>query len=145
MIPKFIQKFFSFIGGLIKKVTPEVKHVVSVGIALVENFKKFADSEAADVLTALIPGIADDAAKEVIRRVLPSILKELHLIQDVLDSKEIADAIIKINEMGDVGKAIINHGIASAINNELSENIGSLSQAFITTEVVYKAEKEKIN
>ena len=41
--------------------------------------KKFADSPASDVLTAIIPGDIDDKIKEVLRAKLPVILTELKL------------------------------------------------------------------
>ena len=140
----FITKFFSFIKGLISKVSPEVKSVVEIGIRLVENIKKYSDSGVVDVLTAIIPGDVDDKVVAAIRGYLPKLLASLQGIEAALDDKAMKEYFDRINSLEDDAKAILTHGIASAVNRVLSDEIGSMSQAFITTEVVYKSEAKEV-
>lgn len=144
ILPKFIQNFFSWVKGLVAKVTPEVKTVVEIGIHLVENIKTYVDSPGVDALTAIIPGQADDAIVKAIRAFLPGLLAKLQFVEGELDNDQIVEFIDKLQNASDDAAAIFAHGIASAVNNLISDNIGSISQAFLTTEVVYKSESPEV-
>lgn len=136
----FITKFFSWVKGLLSKVTPEVKSFVEIGIKLVENIKNYADNPAIDVLTAIIPTDIDDKVVAAIRAVLPKLLAELQFIDTALTNDEIVQFIDKLQTAGDDAIDIFTHGISSVINNKITDEIGSISQAFLTTEIVYRGE-----
>lgn len=140
----FFSKFFGWIKGLITKVTPEVKTIVEIGIKLVENIKTYVNDPAVDVLTAIIPGEADDMIKNAIRAFLPKLLAELQFLKVELDNDEIIAFIYKIQTAEEAALAILTHGIASSVNNVIADEIGSISQAFITTQVVYESESEGV-
>jgi len=140
----FISKFFSFIKGLISKVSPEVKSVVEIGIKLVENIKKYSDSGVVDVLTAIIPGDVDDKIVATIRLYLPKLLASLQGLEEALDDESMKEYIEQINSLEEDAKAILTHGIASAVNRAISDDLGSMGQAFITTEVVFKSESKEV-
>lgn len=139
MIPEFIKKFGSFISSLVKKVIPNVKKLVLIGIGITEAVKGIAENPAIGAYVKLTKGITDDAVLASVMAYLPKLLASLQMIEKELTEAEISEYFAKIDAMQDKdAKAILLHGIASAINNHITPEIGSIGQSFITTEVVYK-------
>lgn len=134
----FISKFFDFIKRLIKKVLPEVKKVVDVGIDIVEMIKGYVDSPGVDVITALTKNKLDDAGVAFLRGYLPKLLAQLKGVSDALTDDEMREYIEFINSREEDAKAILTHGICSMINYHICDDLGSRGQAFITTEVVWQ-------
>lgn len=138
----FISKFFKWVADQYRKVIPSVKKSVQIGISVLENIKNYVDSPVVDVLTAIIPSDIDDKTVKLIREYLPKLLAKLQFLEGELDKKEIVEFIDKLNSLEDPdAHAIFTHGIASGINKYISNEIGSISQAFLTTETVFKGEE----
>lgn len=142
MIPEFIKKFVSFIGKTVKKIVPNVKKYVLIGIGIVKAMQGIADNPALGAYVRMTATIKDDAILAAVNAYLPKLLASLQMIEKELTDAEVSDYFAKIDAMQDKdAKAILLHGIASAINNHITPDIGSIGQSFITTEVVYKAEQ----
>lgn len=91
-------KITRFIAGIFNKVDKAAKKFIPIGIEIVNRIKKFADSDTADLLTLLIPGDLDNALKEFLRKVTPSILIGLRnwdSIMNVQDPSKRLDLILK--------------------------------------------------
>lgn len=74
VISLFKSNYENFAKQTWQKVPEDVKGKVTLVVEIVELFKKFVDSAAADVVTAIIPGDTDDDLKVWLRKVLPEIL-----------------------------------------------------------------------
>lgn len=122
----FIDNFPAFVKRLFNKIPEDLKIQLSVIIQVVENLKQFVDGPAADILTAIIPGTADDEIKEWLRVFLPEVLENLNLI---------ADDGLKFSSDPDT-KAAQLHSVATILNKKLTGT--SFGQAAITAEVVYQ-------
>lgn len=93
-----LSKIVKHIENIFARIRPSLKKAIGVSVELVENVKKFVDSPAADVITAIIPGDADDRMKQKIRKALPGILISLKLAQncsELTDPDEIVRCAIK--------------------------------------------------
>lgn len=137
-VSSFITKFFGFIKKLIKKVLPEVKQVVDVGIDIVEMIKGYVDNPAINVITALTKNKFDDTTVSFLRIYLPKLLAQLKGVSEALSDDEMREYIEFINSREEDAKAILTHGICSMINYHICDDLGSRGQAFITTEVVWQ-------
>lgn len=122
----FISNFPVFITKLRKKIPTELDSNVDLIIQAVNNIKKFVDSPIADVLTDLIPGKADDAVKEWLRKWIPEVLTNLGYLKD---------GVIKLTSE-DVERGAQIRGIATSLTQRFTGMCGD--QAAITTVAVYK-------
>ena len=128
LVGKLLQEVFdlfksnwqSFAKKLFNKVPDDVKEKISIGIRVVELFKKFVDSPTADLVTAIIPGDLDDKIKEQLRKFLSS-----------WDSLENYDMTFDVHKLS----------LATTINQELTGF--DFDQTVLTTQVVYKGLKEE--
>lgn len=75
----FIKKLWAQIEALFQHIPSELKSAIALGVNITENIKKLVDSPVTDVLTAIIPGDADDAVVAALRAALPQILTQLKL------------------------------------------------------------------
>lgn len=89
----FFKTLISKIGALFSALPAELKQVVSIAVVLTENIKKFVDSPVADILTALIPGEADDRIKALLRAYLPGLLINLNLFKECADQPSIEEQV----------------------------------------------------
>ncbi|MES2620178.1 MAG: hypothetical protein V4615_04930 [Bacteroidota bacterium] len=104
-----LKSFFKRVLASIKKafesLAPEFKQAVHIGVLVVDNMKKFVESPAADVITALIPGTVDDLVKERLRQFLPKIMIEMKLAEQcagLTDPNEIVACAVKtLQQIGD--------------------------------------------
>jgi len=71
----FISGFPEFVKKVYRKIPDELKEKLAIIIDVVEKVKEFVDSPIADIVTAAIPGNADDEFKEWLRKVLPDIIE----------------------------------------------------------------------
>ena len=78
-LQSFLTKIWTEIKSLFDGIPSELKTAIHIGVQVTQNIKTFADSPAADVLTAIIPGDIDDGIKNWLRAKLPEILTELKL------------------------------------------------------------------
>jgi len=122
----FISNFPAFVKKLFSKIPDQLKSELAIIIQVVTNIKNFVDSPAADFLTAVIPGTADDKIKEWLRKVLPVVLEQLGYLNG---------QVVTLSDNQDI-KAAQLHGIATILNKQLTGS--TFGQAAITTEVVYQ-------
>lgn len=87
------------IKSLFGALSPELKLAVHIGIEVTEGMKMFVDSPVADIVTAIIPGDADDAIKDILRAKLPAILVEMHLVEDGLNSTDVTEVTESITKV----------------------------------------------
>jgi hypothetical protein len=95
----FLSKLWQEIKDLFSAIPSELKTAVHIAVIVTENIKNFVDSPAADVLTTLIPGDADDEIKNLLRAKLPAILAELKLADScagLTDPAQITACAIKV-------------------------------------------------
>jgi hypothetical protein len=95
----FLSKIWDEIEALFSGMPAELKTAIHIGVIVTENLKNFVDSPAADILTALIPGDADDELKDLLRAKLPTILTELKLADScgsLTDPAQITACAVKV-------------------------------------------------
>lgn len=112
----FLKKIWAAIKSLFDGLPTEFKSAIHIGVIVVEQIKTVIDSPVADVLTAIIPGDADDKIKALLREKLPVLLAELKLADqcgELTDPAEIVDCAIKTLQQlsGDIKSAFL-HNIA---------------------------------
>jgi len=100
-LKSFLRKIGDFFSNLFKSLKKEAKKAVELGVEITNAIKEFdtAHPEAADLLTALIPGNADDIVKERIRAELPGIMIKLKLAGDTLDKTDVEVLLAGIKEI----------------------------------------------
>jgi hypothetical protein len=109
----FLSKIWNEIKQLFAGIPAELKTAIHIGVLVTENVKNFIDSPAADVLTALIPGDADDELKDLLRAKLPAILTELKLAdscRELTDAEQITSCAVNTLQglSGDVQSAFLH-------------------------------------
>ncbi|OKS84834.1 hypothetical protein [Mucilaginibacter polytrichastri] len=124
-ISSFLSKIWAEVKDLFSKLPSEVKLAASVAVTITDNIKKFVDSPAADILTAIIPGDLDDKIKAWLHLQLPNILTGLRLVEALStskDSNEITSAAIKIVQAmdGDIQSAFL-HDLGVLIAQEVAK------------------------
>lgn len=95
---KFLKGIIKGIGKIFDKFPKAVKAAIHVGVIVTDAIRKFTDSQAADILTAIIPGDLDDKIKNKLREALPKIFIELKLAEQcsgLTDPNEIVQCGIK--------------------------------------------------
>jgi len=110
----FLSKIWAEIKDLFSGMPAELQIAIHIGVIVTENIKNFVDSPAADVLTALIPGDADDELKDLLRAKLPAILTELKLADScgtLTDPAQITACAIKVLQGldGDIQSAFLHN------------------------------------
>lgn len=120
IVELFKENWQSFAAKLFNKVPDDLKEDISVGIRVVELFKKFVDSPTADLITAIIPGDLDDKLKVWLR----GFLSEWHNLE-LFDMKEDAHKLT----------------LATTINKELTGL--TFDQTVLTTQIVYNGLKKE--
>lgn len=87
-----LKSFLHSIGHLFENIFGGLAHVSKVaihwGVVITENMKNFVESDAADILTMLIPGQLDDKIKLKLRAALPDILIKLKLADQCLSETD---------------------------------------------------------
>lgn len=76
----FKENWLSFITKLWKKIPEELKEKLIEIVEIVERVKTYVDSPAVDLITAAIPGKADDEAVKWLRAILRTLTAELNLL-----------------------------------------------------------------
>jgi hypothetical protein len=109
----FLSKVWNEIKNLFSGIPAELKTAIHIGVIVTENVKNFIDSPAADILTALIPGDADDQIKSWLKAKLPTILTELKLADScssLTDPAEITTCAVKVLQGlgGDIQSAFLH-------------------------------------
>jgi hypothetical protein len=80
-LKSFFKNLFGGLKEVFKKLPQFEKNALRIGVEIVDNVKKAAESPVADILTAIIPGTIDDTIKTKLRAWLPKLLIELKLAE----------------------------------------------------------------
>jgi hypothetical protein len=141
-LKSFLHHLWESIASLFEKVEKEVKKDVVIAISVVQRIKVVIDSPVADVVTALIPGDADDRAKTLLREWLPKLLLQLGMIQSIANIENVNDQLNAIMEKlklsSDDAKNAFYHSLASLILEKLSDGKLSWSDAVAISEYYYQ-------
>jgi hypothetical protein len=110
----FLSKIWNEIKDQFTGIPAELKTAIHIGVIVTENIKNFVDSPAADVLTMLIPGDADDQIKDWLRAKLPTLLAELKLAdscEGLTDPAQITACAVKVLQGldGDIQSAFLHN------------------------------------
>ncbi len=87
-LKSFLNSIGHFFEKIFKGLKKPAKLAIHWGVLITENIKNFVDSEAADVLTSIIPGTLDDKIKEKLRTAIPEILVKLKLADECADETD---------------------------------------------------------
>jgi hypothetical protein len=116
-LKSFFRKIWEGIKKAFEGLAPDLKEAIHIGVIVVDNMKTFIEGEAADVLTAIIPGQLDDVIKERLRAFLPKILIEMKLAEqcsELTDPSEIVACAIKtLQQIGGDCLAVMIAEVAS--------------------------------
>jgi len=140
----FLTRIWKEIKTLFDGIPAELKTAVHIGVVVTENIKNFVDSPAADILTAIIPGTADDQVKAWLRGKLPGILTELKLADScgaLSDPQEITKCAVKVLQGldGDVKSAFL-HSLSILIAQVAADGKLSWSDGVLILQWYYKNE-----
>jgi len=139
-----IKKILQFLKRLFSRTKFLIQQFVTPAVATVEKLKQLMDSPAVDVLTAIIPGNADNLIASRIRVLLPKVLQVLRISDECL-KLEHADEIIqcavnKLKTYDPDAQAAKFHSIAALLAHYLSDKRITWSEAVHLAEMVYKDE-----
>ncbi|WP_462266096.1 hypothetical protein [Mucilaginibacter sp.] len=84
-VQSIINKITSWVKSLFQHLPPDTKAAVSTAVEITERIKQYINSPVADLITALIPGKADDLAVVALRAALPQLLTQLQLTQNCIN------------------------------------------------------------
>lgn len=146
---KFFAMILAFLVSLWNKADQLVKRVTPVAIGVVNEVKKINESFTGDIIetiiTAVIPGTADDkiikTIRDKLRTTLPKVLTVLNISQSIAqieDPNEQLKAIINaINLSSDEAKNTYYHGLCALIIQDLSDGKVTWSEAVQIAEYYY--------
>lgn len=103
-LKSFLHKIGQFFSNLFKSLTGIAKKAVAIGVEVTNAIKEFdaLHPEAANLLTALIPGHVDDDIKNKIRAELPLIMVKLKLVDSALDKTDVEILLAGIQAIQDL-------------------------------------------
>jgi hypothetical protein len=147
-LQSFLTKIWKQIKALFDGIPSELKTAIHIGVTVTENVKKFGDSPAADILTALIPGNADDEVKDWLRAKLPAILTELKLADScgsLTEPNEITACAVKVLQGldGDIKSAFL-HNLSILVAQVASDGKLSWSDGVYILQWYYQHEYKTI-
>jgi len=145
----FLNKIWNDISNLFSDIPADLKNAIHIGVVVTENIKNFVDSPMADVLTAIIPGTADDELKDLLRAKLPAILTELKLADScggLTDPQQITQCAIKVLQGmdGDIKSAFL-HNLSILIAQVAADGKLSWSDGVYVLEWYYQHQYKAAN
>lgn len=143
-LKSILSKIWSEIQSIFSGFPAELKLAVHIGVEVTEAIKNFADSPAADVLTAIIPGDIDNEIKNWLRAKLPGILTELKLADScgsLTDPQQITLCAIQVLQglNGDIKNAFL-HDLSIMIAQVASDGKLTWSDSIMILEWYYQHE-----
>jgi len=141
-IQSFLSKIWQEIKDLFSAIPSELRTAIHIGVIVTENVKTFVDSPAADILTTLIPGDADDQIKNLLRAKLPVILTELKLADScatLTDPAQITACAVKVLQGldGNVQSAFL-HNLAIMVTQVVADGKLTWSEGVYLAEWYYQ-------
>lgn len=159
-VKNFIKKLWISISKIFNSLDCEIKKNLPIAISIVEALKTFIDSPVNDVVCLIvekaIPGEIDDVliekTKNILRDVLPKVLLNMSLINEIESTTDPAikekklngylqKAISDLKFSTDEQKQIFYHGLASIIVEKLSDGKLTWSEGTAIAEYIYKNSK----
>lgn len=147
----FFKRIFSglaiFFRNVFTKARAIAEKVIPVGIEAVEIIKKFVDSPATPLLTALIPGGVDDMIAIKLREILPDILLKLRIAEECAkktsNDEIIQCAIEALKKYHPTAQKAYYLTIASMISEALADGKLSWSEVVMITQYTYDNKYKK--
>jgi len=141
-IQSFLSKIWQEIKDLFSAIPSELRTAIHIGVIVTENVKNFVDSPAADILTTLIPGDADDEIKKLLRAKLPTILAELKLADGcagLTDPAQITDCAVKVLQSLDKNvQSAFLHNLAIMVTQVVADGKLTWSEGVYLAEWYYQ-------
>lgn len=144
-IGNIFSKIGAWVQGVFAKAQTELKRYLPIAINIVQKIKDYEDSPLVDILTGIIPGTVDDAIVKELRLIIPKILLDMELLEDVTNAstpEQITDAIQKfVNDLkfsSDTAKDAFYHNFSALILVQLSDGKFSWSEAVVDVEYYYQ-------
>jgi hypothetical protein len=138
----FLSKLWDGIKHLFEGLRAETKKVLPIIRDVVNKIKEFEDSNIPDVITALIPGTADDALNAKFRQWLPALMLELesdNIIAQLPNVEDQVKAIIaKIQGSSPNKQKVFYTGLAALLTQCIADD-GKFSwgDALVVSKYVY--------
>jgi hypothetical protein len=137
------------LSGLWNDMEDELQEAVALGVHAIEGVKKFLDDPAINSITALIPGTWDDAAVAWLRKILPELLKEADMVNEVIEDVDtaLAAAATKFGAYSERKQKLALHDLSVLIGIERSKETAEIEmtvgQAIAMNEYYYRNELNK--
>lgn len=141
-----MKKIINFLKRLFGRLKHLAQQFVTPSIQVVETLKRFVDSPAAPIITAIIPSNLDNKIHLALKRNLPKVIQILRISDECLKltnaDEIILCAITKLKEYEPEGRAAAYHSIAAMLAHFASDKKISWSEAVQLSEMMY-LEKHK--
>lgn len=146
---KLLKKIWVFISLLWSKADVFIDKFAPIAIGIVEQIKKVNESTTGDIiesiLSAVIPGKADDVflgiVREYLRSYLPKILAGMHISQSIAaiedPNEQLKAIIVAINMSPDEEKNAKYHTLSVLILNSISDGKLTFGESVLIAEYYY--------
>ena len=138
------------IGAFLKKLTGKafglLRDNAALAVSVTAKLKDLVESKAAGTLVDLIPGEADNAALEVLRKILPKVSYKLGVLFGALaegqtDADAVAAIIEKLKEVSPESRGAFWLVFSAELNAALSDGAISLAEAAALAQMIYTEQK----
>ncbi len=127
-------KIKNFIVNVFTTVDKTAKKIIPIGISVVNAIKNFAESDAADWVTAIIPGDLDNRIQALLIKITPGILLGLRKWQSITGEEDVNTKLKLIfNEIKSLDK-VDRDGVKTEIASRI--NAAILGHMYGTEEVL---------
>ena len=125
---------------LLRKITGKARVIIPIGITIVNAIKTITDSKIADVLVEMSANGLDNKILNIVRNLLPKVLQELQeweYISGQSEAEMLKQSLLKINSYTKAKRSLLYLGIASHINEQISNGELDYAKAVTLTHVLY--------
>lgn len=134
------EKIKNKVIDLFRKVTGKVRVIIPIGIDIVNAIKRITDNNIADILVEMTSTGLDNKVLNIVRNLLPKILKELQEWEDITgESNEemLRQSLLKINSYSKAKRNLLYLGIAAHINEQISNGELDYAKSVTLTHELY--------
>lgn len=125
---------------LLRKITGKARVIIPIGITIVNAIKTITDSKIADVLVEMSANGLDNKILNIVRNLLPKVLQELQeweYISGQSEAEMLKQSLLKINSYTKAKRSLLYLGIASHINEQISNGELDYAKAVTLTHELY--------
>lgn len=142
----FMKKLIRKIGAFLKKLTGKafaaLRDNAALSVAVTNRLRALVESKTAGTIVQLIPGDRDDAALEVLRKVLPAVSEKLALIFGAVEAHDknadaVAAIIAKLQDLEPDLRGSFYLAFSAELNAALSDDKISLAEAAALAQMLY--------